>query len=304
MPIPDYQMLMLPLLKLVEDGQEHWIRALIKNLAEQFHLSDEEKRELLPSGQQPLFDNRVGWARTYLKKAGLIVSTKRGFIKITDRGFNVIKEEPRKIDSEYLEQFPEFLEFKSTKKKGQEIDELEQDNKNTPLELLEKGFETIRNNLSQDLLKTVKDSTPDFFERLVVDLLIAMGYGGTRKEAGETIGRIGDEGVDGIIKEDKLGLEVIYIQAKKWEGTVGRPEIQKFVGALHGKRAKKGIFITTSSFSQDAIDYALNIETKVILIDCDKLTQYMIDNNVGVSVISNYAIKQIDSDYFSGESST
>jgi restriction system protein len=304
MPIPDYQMLMLPLLKLVEDGQEHWIRALIKNLAEQFHLSDEEKRELLPSGQQPLFDNRVGWARTYLKKAGLIVSTKRGFIKITDRGFNVIKEEPRKIDSEYLEQFPEFLEFKSTKKKGQEIDELEQDNKNTPLELLEKGFETIRNNLSQDLLKTVKDSTPDFFERLVVDLLIAMGYGGTRKEAGETIGRIGDEGVDGIIKEDKLGLEVIYIQAKKWEGTVGRPEIQKFVGALHGKRAKKGIFITTSSFSQDAIDYALNIETKVILIDGDKLTQYMIDNNVGVSVISNYAIKQIDSDYFSGESST
>jgi restriction system protein len=298
MTIPDFQTIMLPLLKFLSDGYEHSTRETIEHIIDYFKLSEEEKRELLPSGRQPMIDNRVGWSRTYLKKAGLIDSARRGWLKITERGRDVLKENPPVIDVKYLERFPELIEFRTIRKHGQETVEQEHYKNQTPSELLESGYERIRSALAQDLLESIKGCSYEFFERLVVELLLNMGYGGSRKDAGEAIGKSGDGGVDGIIKEDKLGLDVIYLQAKRWDGTVGRPEIQKFVGALHGQRAKKGIFITTSDFSKDAKDYVSNIETKIVLIDGQTLAQYMIDNDVGVSKLATYEIKRIDSDYF------
>jgi len=231
MPIPDYQNIMLPLLKLARDKKEHLMREAIESISRTFNLTDTEKRELLPSGQQAIIDNRTGWARTYLKKAGLIESTRRGYFKITDRGLEVLKQNPPEINVKYLEQFPEFVEFKTLKRPKKRLPQ-------TPLELIEDGYAKIRGDLAEELSKLVKASPPDFFERLVVKLLLKMGYGGSLREAGMAIGKSGDEGVDGIVKEDKLGLDNIYVQAKRWEGTVGRPEIQKFVGALKGRKAK------------------------------------------------------------------
>ena len=301
MTIPDYQTIMLPLLTLLSDGREHSLSEAVDYVAGKFNLSKEERTELLPSGQQPVIHNRVGWAKTYMKKANLIETTKRGYFKITKRGAIVLKEKPTEIDVHYLSRFPEFVEFRSIKKEKADI---EISVNNTPHESLESSYEIIRNELVQGLLSSIKDSTPDFFEKLVIDLLLKMGYGGSRKDAGEAIGKIGDEGIDGIIKEDKLGLDVIYVQAKKWEGVVGRPEIHKFVGALEGKRAKKGIFITSSAFTKEANEYVSQISTKVILIDGNALANYMIDNDVGVSEVAIYKIKRIDTDYFLGESST
>ena len=298
MAIPDFETIMLPLLKLTVDQQEHSFRQVIDTLARQFNLTDAEQRELLPSGQQPIFDNRVGWASTYMKKAGLLESTRRGFSHITDRGLKTLKENPSKIDVKFLEQFEEFTEFKTLiRKKPGGRKEIEEQGE-TPEEVLENAYQSLSADLANDLLQQFKNCSPSLFERIVVDLLVKMGYGGSRKDAGQAIGRAGDEGIDGIIKEDRLGLEVIYIQAKRWDHTVGRPEIQKFAGALQGQRAKKGIFITTSNFSQEAHDYVDNIDSKIILIDGDLLAQSMIDNNVGVTTNHTYEIKKIDSDYF------
>jgi restriction system protein len=301
MAIPDYQSLMLPLLKLIGDKQEHSLREAIERLAEEYDLTDEESKELLPSGQQPIFDNRVGWARTYMKKAGLIETTRRGYFRITERGLDVLKSKPSVINDKYLEQFPEFIEFQSRKSKIAKDGQKEKPTKQTPKELIEDGYQSIRQNLAQDLLNLVKSKSPKFFEKLVVELLVKMGYGGSIKDAQEVIGKTGDEGIDGIIKEDRLGLDVIYIQAKKWENAVGRDEIQKFVGALEGKKAKKGVFITTSTFTASAVDYAQQINTKVILIDKEQLAQFMIDYYVGVSTEMVYEIKKIDTDYFEEE---
>jgi len=297
MAIPDYQSIMLPLLKFLKDKKEHSLREAIDTLADQFHLKAEERRELLPSGTQAIFNNRVGWARTYMKKAGLLKSTRRGYMCITDRGLNVLEQNPQKIDVTFLLQFEEFREFK-TFRREKPIEQVEEEQAETPEEVLESAYQNLRSDLANDLLKQIMASPSSLFENIVIDLLVKMGYGGSRKDAGEAIGKTGDEGIDGIIKEDPLGLDIIYIQAKQWDNTVGRPEIQKFAGALQGKHARKGIFISTSNFSREARDFASSIDTKIILIDGGQLTQLMIDHNIGVSPSVTYETKKIDLDYF------
>lgn len=301
--IPDYQSLMLPLLKLVVDKQEHKYRDLIENLATEFQISDEERRELLPSGNQAIFDNRVGWAKTYLKKAGLLDSPKRATFLITDLGIETLRKKPIRIDAKYLRQFPKFLEFQNASRSENDSEEeiiSQEVSQQTPEESLEKAYQRIRKSLASELLNQVIELSPAFFERLVVELLVKMGYGGSIKDAGKAIGKSGDEGIDGTIKEDKLGLDIIYIQAKRWKpgNVVGRPEIQKFVGALAGQGAKKGIFITTSNFTKDALEYTPRNETKIVLIDGEYLTQLMIDHNLGCTTQQTYELKKIDIDYF------
>lgn len=302
MSIPDYQTIMLPLLKFASDGQEHSTREAIEALAQTFKLSEEERKALLPSGQKALFDDRVSWARTYLGKAGLLESPRRSFFQITQRGRAVLAENSAKIDTKFLEKYPEFIEFfkGGSKNSKEEIGQIDDKGtaQQTPEELLEYSYQKIRQDLAQELLNRVKNNSPSFFEKLVVELLVKMGYGGSRKDAGEAVGKSGDEGIDGIIKEDRLGLDVIYIQAKKWEGTVGSPEIQKFVGALLGKHANKGVFITTSTFSKEASNFASKVANKIVLIDGQQLAQLMIDFDVGVAKVSSYEIKKLDFDYF------
>ncbi|MCX7778921.1 MAG: restriction endonuclease [Patescibacteria group bacterium] len=300
MNIPDYQSIMLPLLKFASDKNEHSIREAIEHLANLFKLNEQQRKELLPSGQQYVFDNRVGWARTYLKKAGLLESTRRSFFKITDLGLDVLSKNPPEINTKFLEQFPQFIEFRNLRRDKEE-EKQEEGLKQTPQELLEYGYQRIKKDLSQELLNLVKQSSPRFFEKLVVDLLIRMGYGGSLKDAGQAIGQSGDGGIDGIIKEDKLGLDVIYIQAKRWDNVVGSKEVRNFVGSLAGQHASKGVFITTSTFTKDALDYVKTIPHKVILIDGDMLAQLMIENDIGVTKITSYDIKKIDSDYFEEE---
>jgi restriction system protein len=304
MAIPDYQTVMLPLLQLASDGQEHSLRGAIEELADQFGLSEQERNHLLPSGRQATFDNRVGWARTYMKKAGLLRSPRRGYFEITDAGLQALKINPEAINNKILEQYPQFLEFRSksgTKgaKGGTEAGLPADDEERTPREVMEDAYETIRSGLVGELLEQVMHGSPTFFERMVVDLLVSMGYGGTRRDAGEAVGGSGDESIDGIIKEDRLGLEVVYIQAKRWQNTVHRPEIQKFVGALHGQNARKGVFITTSDFSKGAVEYVAGLQDKVVLIGGERLANLMIDHGVGVALEEAYEIKRVDSDYFS-----
>ncbi len=304
MAIPDYQSIMLPLLQFYKDGQEHSLRETIDALATQYHLTDEERNELLPSGQQSIFDNRVGWARTYLKKAGLLIAIRRGYLQITERGKQVLKQNPSAINIEFLKQFPEFAEFQSKKNTPHEPPAPNPPifTSKTPKEAMEEAYQVLQEELITELLQTIKQNSPQFFERLVINLLVKMGYGGTQKDAGQILGKSGDEGIDGIIKEDRLGLDVVYIQAKRWDGVVvGRQEIQKFVGALHGQQAKKGIFITTSNFSKGATEYVAHIDTKVVLIDGEMLAQLMIDYNIGVATVATYELKRIDSDYFNEE---
>lgn len=311
MSIPDYQTVMLPFLRLAGDGQEHRFRDAVTALANEFALTEDERNVMLPSGTAPLFHNRVGWARTYLKQAGLIDSRKRGMFHITTRGHDLLAQKPPRVDNSTLEQYSEYLDFKL--RRGEQKDLIKPEtavvqdpgteapqsqSDSTPEELLSQAYQRLRANLEAELLEQVKSSTPAFFERLVIDLLVAMGYGGSRRDAGRAIGKSGDGGIDGIIKEDKLGLDVIYVQAKCWEGTIGRPEIQKFAGALQGQRANKGVFITTSGFTREAVDYANIISTKIILVAGEQLATLMVDHNVGISTISAFEIKRIDSDYF------
>jgi len=301
MTIPDFQSIMLPLLRIAGDSREHNIHEAVNELAKIFGVSEEEQAKLLPSGQQPVFYNRVGWARTYLKKAGLLIDPRRGFFEITDRGKDVLSKDPTRIDMKYLRQFPEYIEFRETTRDAEQQDDVDDlSGSLTPEEELEEAYIKIREDLGNELLDYVTKSTPGFFEKLVVELLVNMGYGGSRRDAARAVGQSGDEGIDGIIDEDRLGLDTIYIQAKKWknDSSVGRPEIQKFVGALQGKRAKKGIFITTSRFTESAKEYAFNIDTKIVLIDGQRLTDLMIDYGVGVAHRTTYEIKSLDTDYF------
>ena len=271
MAIPDYQTLMLPLLKYASDGEVHALRAAYDDLSAEFGLTEEERKEMLPSGRQQVINNRIGWAKTYMVKAGLLEMVRRGHFVITKRGRDVLVKTPGRIDVKFLSQYPEFVVFQAPSGQNDQgeadIPSVQDDVPVNPEESLETAYHGLRAGLAVELLKTVKAASPAFFEMLVVDLLVRMGYGGSRKEAGEAVGRSGDGGVDGMIKEDRLGLDIIYLQAKRWENTVGRPEIQKFAGALQGQRAKKGIFITTSNFSREALDYVGVIETKIILID-------------------------------------
>ena len=302
MPIPDYQSIMLPLLKFAGDKKEHSIREAIEHIANIFNLSEEERRELLPSGKQFIIDNRVGWSKTHLKKAGLLKDGSiKGHFQITERGLEILNEKPTRIDVKFLKRYPEYIDFITIRKEKGEEEKEEENLTQTPQELLEYGYQRIKKDLASELLNFVKKSSPRFFEKLVVELLIKMGYGGSLKDAGKAIGQSGDGGIDGIIKEDKLGLDIIYIQAKRWENVVGSKEVRNFVGSLAGQKANKGVFITTSSFTRDALDYVKTIPHKVILIDGETLAQLMIENDVGVSKITSYDIKKIDSDYFEEE---
>ena len=295
--IPDFQSIMLPLLKSFKGNEIKSAKELRLDMVDYFIITEEEQKDKIPSGKQFVYYNRIAWAISYLKMAELIFSPKRGYYHITNEGVNVLKNPPEKITISFLKQFENF-----TKNRNPERDEsIEQDDQiteKTPDELIEIGYKQIINELSLQLLNQIKNGSPYFFERLVLDLLLKMGYGGSEIDNGELTQKGSDEGIDGIIKEDRLGLDKIYIQAKKWENNVGRPEIQKFVGALQGKRAKKGIFITTSTFSKDAYEYAQNLDVAVILIDGKKLAEYMIENELGITLKQNYKIFNIDSDYF------
>lgn len=305
MPIPDFQSIMLPLLKHSADGQDHRLRDATDQLATEFKLTPAERQQMQLSGSQPLFYNRVAWACTYLRQAGLLEAPRRGLFHVTPRGRQALGENPERIDNHFLMRFPEFVAFKQRGQDGEQTAQVEppvlRPEQGTPEDILASAYSQLRAALESQLIDEVKKCPPSFFETLVVDLLVRMGYGGSREDAGRAIGGSGDGGIDGIINEDRLGLDVIYIQAKRWEGNVSRPEIQRFAGALQGRRARKGIFITTSSFTREASDFAQSIDTHIILIDGQRLAGLMFDYNVGVSTAGRYELKKLDSDYFTEE---
>ena len=299
MPMPDFQSIMLPLLREIGQQESVTTKDVFENLRNEFELTDEERKEKVPSGKQTRFGNRFGWARTYLKQAGLIRYVQRGVYSVTDEGSSVLDDPPERITISFLQKFPKFIEFrdkkrekKSSPKSSKVLDD------QTPEERLDSANKEYREELTTNILEKISEGTPEFFERLVVDVLVAMGYGGNRSDAGRSIGQSGDEGIDGLIKEDALGLDIIYIQAKRWSNVVGRPEIQKFAGALQGQRARKGVFITTSYYSSGAEEYARQIESRIILIDGSMLAELMMDHGVGVSKEATYVVSKIDNDYF------
>lgn len=287
-------------MEIANDGAEHRMSEAVDRLAERFRLTPVERETLLPSGRQTTIANRIGWSKTYLAKASLLDGTKRGVFRITDRGREVMKSHPARIDVKFLKQFPGFEEFRTSTRDKAPADAAATNAEpaQTPEELLEDSYERLKSRLSEDLLSRVHQVSPARFESIVLDLLLAMGYGGSRPDAGRAVGRSGDGGVDGLINEDPLGLDVVYIQAKRWEGVVGRPIVQAFVGSLEGHRARKGVLITTSSFTSEAAQYVGMIDKKVILIDGARLAQLMIEHGVGVSVEQTYAVKRLDLDYY------
>lgn len=306
MPIPDFQSAMLPVLNDLTQG-ERTGQDTLDALAAHFGLTQEELAERLPSGKQATFTNRVAWAKSHLKQAGLVESPRRGVYRLTERGRQVLAENPSGIGMNYLMRFPEYVAFRQRSTAPREspvvgaTPSVNPNDARTPDDLIEDGYRQLRVALVADLRDRISSMPPSAFEQLVVDLLTEMGYGGPQEDAGLVVGRGGDEGIDGVIKEDRLGLETIYIQAKRWQGTVGRPEIQRFAGALQGQRARKGVFITTSSFTREAQAYADSIQTRIVLIDGAQLAELMIDHGIGVTSIKRYEIKRIDSDYFTVE---
>lgn len=303
MAIPDYETLMLPLLRLAARDPRADVSTpeAARILAEQFRLTDQERTALLPSGGTFVFASRVSWACTYLKKAGLLAAVHRGFFRITDRGSKALKAEPKRIDNEFLDQFEEFREFRSRTKKEtrKRIEDPIIATPGVPEEVIASQYELQRQALAAQLLDVVKGASPQFFERLVVTLLVKMGYGGTLQDAGSAVGRSGDGGIDGVIKEDKLGLDTIYIQAKRWDDKpVGSPQIDQFAGALQKKKAHKGVFLTTSTFTSEALRSISDYSTRIVLIDGRALADLMIDHDVGVSVTTTYQLKRLDSDFF------
>ncbi len=305
MAVPDYQSLMLPLLQFAGNKKEEIsTEEAVDAIAKELRLTEEDLKMMLPSGIQFTFVNRIGWASTYMKKAGLLEATRRGHFKITARGQELLKKQPKVINVKLLKQYPEFIEFQQLKgtrrgEKENSSEAIPDISGATPSEALENAYENLRDELGDELLARLKKSSPSFFERAVVELLVKMGYGGSRADAGKAIGRSGDGGIDGIIKEDRLGLDVVYIQAKRWDSnSVGRPDVMQFAGALQAQKANKGIFITTSRFSNEARNYVSQIGSKIVLIDGEQLTNLMIENDVGVSTISLYPVKKIDTDYF------
>lgn len=302
MTIPSYQDYMLPLLNLASDGREWSSKVASEKLIEHFKLTEEEVSALLPSQTRRVVPNRFGWARTYLVKAGLLRQTRFGYFEITERGKEVMSMRPTRIDRKFLTQFPEFVEF--TNSSSDEIEELQSaespTESRTPQEIIEDAHQALNKQLVPDLLDQILNCSPTFFEKLVLDLLLAMGYGGSRKEAAQATKRSSDGGIDGIINEDKLGLESIYIQAKRWakNRNVGRPEIQQFVGSLDVYRARKGVFITTSDFTREAREYADRTSSKIILINGTSLADLMIQHGVGVSAVTIFQINKVDNEYF------
>lgn len=308
MAVPDFQFFMLPFLRELGDGKEHTLQNLYVALAEKASLTDEDKDELLPSGKQRVFHNRIGWARTYLKKAGLLDPIKLGVFRITSSGSQLLQSNPSNITKSTLEQYPLFVEWQNKGKKTSDPTvvnpnsgpSLDPDTAMSPTDQMESSFSIIQDDLADEILTLIREGTPKFFEILVVDLMLAMGYGGWSKESGKATQYSSDGGIDGIINEDPLGLETIYLQAKRYKegNTVGRPDIQAFSGALDMQRARKGVFITTSKFSSDALDYVQRIEKKIVLIDGLQLAEMMIKYNLGVTVKNTYQVKNIDTDYF------
>jgi len=294
---------MRPLLNTVSDGEIHTFNDAFEQVCRFFNLTEAELAEKLPSGKQTIIRNRVSWSRTFMNKAGLLVAPGRSQLQITERGVEALKQQPERIDVRYLKQFPEFLEFHTAKPKVATADVSGQaeevSDPTDPLERLEQAHLEIQNSIANDLLKTIKEQTPAFLEKLVVELMQAMGYGGWSKESGSATQYTADGGVDGLINEDPLGLDTIYLQAKRYtENTIGRPSIQQFAGALDMQRAKKGVFITTSQFSKEATDFVAMIDKQIVLIDGDKLAALMIEYGLGVTTKQSYSIKQIDTDYF------
>ncbi|RMD83348.1 MAG: restriction endonuclease [Candidatus Dadabacteria bacterium] len=299
MSIPDYQSIMYPLLELLRDGQTRSLRECIELLSSHFGLTRQERSQLLPSGQQPVFDNRVGWARTYLKKAGLLESPGRGLVRITPRGRKAVEQAGPRLDVNFLMQFEEFRDFRCRSQARRADLRGKAGGKNAdPVERIEQAFNDYQDTLVDELLGQIRTASPAFFERLVIRLLVKMGYGGGLSEAATVVGGSGDEGIDGVINEDKLGLDVIYVQAKQWSNPVGRPEVQKFVGAFHGKRAKKGVFLTSSVFTKEAAEYVKHLEPRVVLVDGEHMARLMIEHDVGVTTKSVYELKSIDRDFF------
>lgn len=301
MPIPDFQSLMLPLMNLISDGKEHAVRSATLEMGRQCNLSEAEWSEMLPSGRAPLFYNRLAWAKTHLKKAGLIDQPRRGVIVISDRGRKVLHSQPKQIDLRFLQQFPQLTEQVSM---NHSVDNTLTESVVTasPEEVLERAHAEISQELADELIETIKQCSPEFFERLVVKLLLNMGYGGSQIEAGKAVGKSGDGGIDGVINEDRLGLDAIYIQAKRWEGSVGEGPIRDFKGALDAKGASKGVFITTSTFTQAAQAAAKNSRSyRIVLIDGFRLAQLMIEHDLGVSIAATYQLKKIDSDFFADD---
>lgn len=304
MSVPKYDWWYLPLLRLLSDGQTRRVSDVYDELAKEAGLSDADLAEMLPSGTDHTYRNRIGWARTFLKKAGLVESPRWGHVRITDRGKTVLQENPTGIDDKWLMRYPEFVEWMRPPKSGSETAIASSDHpasnvaEETPRETLERVYSQMNRDLVDELLERVKGIAPAYFEKIVVDVMLAMGYGGSRQDAGHTVGQSGDGGIDGIIDEDRLGLDKIYLQAKRWESSVGRPVVQAFSGALDGQRATKGVLITTSSFSGEARDYVRQIAKKIVLIDGRQLADLMIQHGVGVSVETTYSLKRIDSDYF------
>jgi restriction system protein len=297
--VPNFQELFRPVLQKLADSNDHQVRVLRAEIAEDFHLTEDDLKELLPSGKQSVFTNRVAWSLAYLKMAKLVESPARGCYHITEDGIEFLKQHPEPFKIAALKSIPAFKEFHQGKGKGGKPpvghEPVEDE---TPEETIQRGFDILKSDLIEELLTILKSTTPAFFERIVVDVLVKMGYGGSVIDAGEAVGKSGDGGIDGVIKEDKLGLDIIYIQAKRWENTVHSPEIHKFAGALAGMKAKKGVFITTSSFSKGAMEFAQGLESKIVLMNGEQLAQLMIDNSVGVSPVACYEVKRIDSDYF------
>jgi len=306
MTMPDFQSLMRPLLELHDDGVEHGRAELHARLADSFNLTDQELAVTLRSGRQSIFDNRIGWASTYLFQSGLLSRPRRGFTMITERGREVLTANAERIDMRTLAQFEEYRRFRSRNESDHAAEPLSPSTEAAPEEEIDRAYEQLRAALAEDLRTRLFASTPSFFEHAVVHVLLAMGYGGGRREAGERLGQSGDEGIDGVIREDVLGLDAIYVQAKRWDPArpVGRPEIQAFIGALHGARATKGVFMTTSRFTEEAKQYASTMTPRVVLIDGRRLAELMIDHGVGVSTQQVYELKRVDEDYFQDDTAS
>jgi len=303
MAIPGFEYFMLPILNKIKDGNEYYIKDIIEKIINETDLTEQERSQFLPSGSTLVVNSRIGWARTYLSKAGLLQSSKRGYINITNEGKKLLNKNINDISIKTLEQYEVFIKWRS---KTNTVENNVNNNlfKNiTPDELIENELHIINTQLTEELIEQLKQVSPRKFENIVVDLLVKMGYGGSKREATQVVGKSGDGGIDGIIKEDKLGLDAVYVQAKKWDSNqvISRPEVQKFAGALLGQKAKKGVFITTATFSSEAIKYAENSDIKIILIDGNYLTELMVEFGLGVNIFKTYEIKKIDSDYFNEE---
>jgi len=310
MAVPDFQSLTLPVLKEFADGLEHATKDIRQRVANKLGLTVEDVAEKVPSGTQTRLANRVAWAHIYMKQAGLLESVRRGIYQITPRGREVLAAPPPQINLHFLEQYQDYRDFRARQyptaanheaRASVEPPEKHEGSILTPDEQIRTGYHLLKANLAAQLLDRVRQASPAFFEQLVVEVLVAMGYGGSQEDAAQVVGKSGDGGIDGIIKEDRLGLESIYVQAKRWDATVGRPTIQQFAGALHGNRARKGVVITTSNFSREAIEYVKSLQTTIVLIDGPQLADYMIEFGVGVSDVETIKLRRLDEDYFGEE---